>query len=137
DPAPAPPALVRERPALAAAAALEPAVAPAAEPTPPPARPRLADLRVLGQVDRTYLVAAGAEGLYILDQHAAHERVVFEQLLGRAAGEPAPRQALAVPLTLDLDAAGMERWRRHRERLAAFGFVTEAFGPRTIRVREV
>ncbi|HEX6989182.1 MAG TPA: DNA mismatch repair endonuclease MutL [Bacillota bacterium] len=102
-----------------------------------PARPRFADLRILGQVERTYLIAEGPQGLYILDQHAAHERVVFEQLLGRAAGGPAPRQTLAVPLAVDLDPATVERWRRHRRRLEGFGFATAEFGPRSIVVREV
>lgn len=100
-------------------------------------RPRFADLRVLGQIDHTYLIAEGPEGLYVIDQHAAHERVVFEQILGRSAGGPPPRQALAVPLTLELDPAAMERWRRHRHRLPSFGFTTEEFGPRAIVVREV
>ncbi|MPZ22638.1 MAG: DNA mismatch repair endonuclease MutL [Dehalococcoidia bacterium] len=79
------------------------ATTPATESAPRPARERLPLLRVLGQMGNTYLVCEGPDGMYLLDQHTAHERVIFDRLLAR--GEASPDvQALLVPVTVELSA---------------------------------
>ena len=57
----------------------------------------LAGLRVVGQIRQTYIVAEGASGMYLIDQHAAHERVVFDQIRQRMQEEARPSQPLLVP----------------------------------------
>ncbi|HEX7432030.1 MAG TPA: DNA mismatch repair endonuclease MutL [Anaerolineaceae bacterium] len=101
---------------------------------------RLPLLRLLGQVGTTYLVAEGPDGLYLIDQHAAHERVLFERFMASAratAGRSLPAQTLLEPaaITLTPNAAGLlnaqlpalERW----------GFHVEPFGPNTFLVRAI
>jgi DNA mismatch repair protein MutL len=93
-------------------------------------------LRPLGQSGGRWLACDGPGGLYLVDQHAAHERVIFERLgLERAAVTAA--QPLAVPVAVDLDPAEFEAWRDLREALDASGLRTEHFGEKTILVREV
>jgi DNA mismatch repair protein MutL len=95
-------------------------------------------LRVVGQLGATYIVAEGPDGMYLIDQHAAHERVVFDRLV-RAAGtsaEPAV-QPLLDPVLLDLEAplaAVLDEYRAH---LAQVGLETEAFGERSALIRSV
>ena len=108
-------------PALAAAATLAPAV---------PGLP----LRPLGQVLDGYLVAEGPDGVVLVDQHAAHERVLFNRFRARLDGGAAPVQALLLPLVVELDAAAMGALEQRGAELAAFGFEVEAFGTRTVRV---
>jgi DNA mismatch repair protein MutL len=131
-PAPEPPAPVV--PATAAPAPLwEPAPPEAAQPT---ARPRLGGLRVLGQVALTYITAEGAAGLYLIDQHAAHERVLLEQLRRtRPGGEQV--QYLLEPQVVELTAAQAAALHGHLADLAALGFVVEAFGPRALLLRAI
>lgn len=66
--------------------------------------PSLPPLRVIGQIAATYLVAEGPDGLYLIDQHAAHERIMYERYLARAAGEGVPTQALLTAHVVRLDA---------------------------------
>ena len=112
------------------------------EPEPPPAQnltPRnaLPALRVLGQVHSAYVVAEGPDGMYLIDQHAAHERVMFEKTLAQAArGEPEV-QSLLEPAVVELDDAGMELIRAHSETISAAGFVLEPFGQNSIILRGV
>lgn len=96
-----------------------------------PAR-RLPVLRPLGQVAEAYVVAAAADGLYLIDQHAAHERVFFERLCSRRAG---PAQALVQPVPVELDEASWATWERHRPELAELGLSSEEFGTGAILVR--
>lgn len=117
---------------------------PAAEPneTPIPAQSvrRLPPLRVVGQIGATYIVAEGPQGMYLIDQHAAHERILYEAFLqrryGLAAGEPA-RQHLLEPVTLHAggEVAGLVA--HHLEELAAIGYEIESFGGDTFLVRAV
>jgi DNA mismatch repair protein MutL len=100
-------------------------------------RPRLPSLKPLGQLLATYIVAEGADGLYLVDQHAAHERVVYERLLAARRAGGVPRQLLAVPVTLELTPAQMALLVDQADRLAALGFETEPFGPRTVLVRAI
>ena len=64
----------------------------------------LADLRVVGQISQTYIVAEGRSGMYLIDQHAAHERVVFDQIRQRIRGDERPSQPLLAPLAAELSA---------------------------------
>ena len=93
--------------------------------------------RVLGQVQDTFVVTASEREVFFVDQHAAHERVLFERLRARlAAGEP-PAQHLLFGEPLELSPAGaaaLERWRGTLERL---GFAFEPFGPASLRLTAV
>jgi DNA mismatch repair protein MutL len=111
----------------------EPAVALAAAPEsigPTQAPP----LRPLGQAMDGYLVAEGPDGIVLVDQHAAHERVLYNRFLARLHGAPVPRQALLLPQSIDLEPALSAAAADHRDRLLAVGFEVEDFGPRTVRV---
>ena len=96
---------------------------------------RLAPLRMVGQLHRTFIIAEGEGGLALVDQHAAHERVVYERLLAaRGAGAPA-RQPLLDPPLLQLGAAEAAVWREAAERLDALGFELDAWGEDALRLR--
>ncbi len=120
----------------------------AAEP-PPGSMPRsprrgLAPLRMVGQLHRTFVIAEGEQGLVLVDQHAAHERVVYERLLAAraVAGRPAAaderiRQPLLDPPVVALDAAEAAVWSQAAEALAALGFELDEWGERALRLRAV
>ena len=91
----------------------------------------------LGQYRESYILASDEEGLVIVDQHAAHERVLYEQILREAQQGNVGRQALLFPLTLETDPARARRIEEGREDLEGLGFLLEPFGPRTFLVREV
>jgi DNA mismatch repair protein MutL len=93
----------------------------------------LRDLRPLGQIHDSFIIAAGRDGLWIVDQHVAHERILFEQVL-RQRGH-AQTQALLMPIVLELTAAQQIEYARIAEELDALGFDTEPFGNRTIAVK--
>ncbi len=90
-----------------------------------------------GQVARTYIVAEAADGLVLVDQHAAHERLVLERLRAAGAGEAAAAasQALLMPEVVELDEPACDRLEDQADRLAAFGLVVERFGPAAMLVR--
>jgi DNA mismatch repair protein MutL len=91
-----------------------------------------------GQVANTYIVAEAADGLVLVDQHAAHERLVLERLRSAGAGEAARRsQALLVPDVVELDEVDCDRLEDAAEGLARFGLVIERFGPCAMLVRAV
>jgi DNA mismatch repair protein MutL len=92
-------------------------------------------LRAIGQVGLTYLVAEGPDGLYLIDQHAAHERVLFEAMRG-AAGNPAT-QTLLTPEMVGLGAAEAAALAERLPLLARLGFQIEPFGGSAFRVRAV
>jgi DNA mismatch repair protein MutL len=95
----------------------------------------LTDLRPLGQIHDSFIIAAGRDGLWIIDQHVAHERILFEQVLAaREKGHP-ETQRLLVPLVIGLSAAQQIEYARIAEELDALGFETEPFGNRTIAVK--
>jgi len=96
---------------------------------------RLPPLRVVGQLGVTYVVAEGTEGLYLIDQHAAHERVLFERMLAERERADVPSQALLEPQPVELapEAAGLLE--EHLETLASLGFQVEPFGQMTMLVR--
>jgi DNA mismatch repair protein MutL len=94
-------------------------------------------LRPLGQIHRSYIVCDGPEGLYVMDQHAAHERVFFERFMHAAEAAAADVQPLLFPITLDLTAAQMALWQEHADLFAESGFLTEPFGGRTLLIQGV
>ncbi|MGB3470136.1 MAG: DNA mismatch repair endonuclease MutL [Erythrobacter sp.] len=91
-----------------------------------------------GQVANTYIVAESADGLVLVDQHAAHERLVLERLRAAGAGEAVTRsQALLVPDVVELDEADCDRLEDAADGLARFGLSVERFGPGAMLVRAV
>jgi DNA mismatch repair protein MutL len=91
-----------------------------------------------GQVAETYIVAEAADGLVIVDQHAAHERLVLERLKAAGAGESvAASQALLMPEVVELDEPGCDRLEEHLQTFAPLGLVIERFGPAAMLVRAV
>jgi DNA mismatch repair protein MutL len=89
-----------------------------------------------GQVHNTYVVAETADGLVIVDQHAAHERLVYEKMKVALAAGGAPRQMLLTPEIVEIDPAGAERVLAHAGELAQLGLVVEDFGHGALAVRE-
>jgi DNA mismatch repair protein MutL len=88
---------------------------------------RMPAIRVLGQVAATYIVGAAPEGLVLVDQHAAHERVLYERIV-RATSEEAQAQTLAIPLTLDPSASEAAVLDASLEAFRRIGFDIEPFG---------
>ena len=131
--APAPPLPPTRRPSPLAAAQ-----------GPPPAAPagaelglRLPILRVLGQLLQTYIVAEGPDGLYLVDQHAAHERILFERVRSQRERGEVEVQGLLEPLAVELMPRQAETLLSEGECLASYGFAVEPFGERTCLVRAV
>ena len=89
------------------------------------------------QLHETYIVAQTADGIVIVDQHAAHERLVYERMKHELAARGIARQALLIPEIVDLEGAAADRLVARRDELAELGLVIEAFGPGAIVVREV
>lgn len=91
-----------------------------------------------GQVANTYIVAESADGLVLVDQHAAHERLVLERLKSAGAEEAAQRsQALLVPDVVEMDEVDCDRLEAAAEGLARYGLTVERFGPAAMLVRAV
>lgn len=88
------------------------------------------------QVHETYIVAQTRDGVVIVDQHAAHERLVYERMKVEMAEGGVARQALLLPEVVELDPAEAERVAGRAEELAALGLVIEPFGPGAVLVRE-
>ncbi|MFN3230428.1 MAG: DNA mismatch repair endonuclease MutL, partial [Asticcacaulis sp.] len=88
------------------------------------------------QLHETYILAQTRDGLIIVDQHAAHERLVYEQMKVQMSGGGVVRQTLLIPEVVDLDPAEAERLLVHTDDLAEMGLVIEAFGGGAVLVRE-
>jgi DNA mismatch repair protein MutL len=88
------------------------------------------------QVHETYVVAQTTDGIVIVDQHAAHERLVYERMKAEIEAGGVQRQALLIPAVVELDPAEAERVVRAADELAGLGLVVEAFGPGAVLVRE-
>lgn len=97
--------------------------------------PNIPLLRLIGQIGATYLVAEGPDGLYLIDQHAAHERVLFEKLMLYHEKQDLPSQALLEPVSVTLPPAQTALLTEQLEYLNHFGFLVEPFGPNTFQVR--
>jgi len=108
-----------------------------AEAIPPPemSLTALSDLRPLGQIHESFIIAAGRDGLWIIDQHVAHERILFEQVMKQRAAGRVEMQRLLMPLILQLTPEQQIDYARIADELHASGFETEPFGNRTIAVK--
>ena len=91
-------------------------------------------MRMVGQLHRTFIIAEGPSGLVLVDQHGAHERIIYERLL-EAVDVGRERQPLLEPLLLSLDASESANWLAACERLGELGFEADLFGERTLRLR--
>ncbi|HOT24866.1 MAG: DNA mismatch repair endonuclease MutL [Chloroflexi bacterium] len=94
-------------------------------------------LRLIGQVAATYLVAEGPDGLYLIDQHAAHERVLFDQLMAQYRAAAVPVQALVQPAAVEFPAEKAHTLAAQLPVLRELGFEVEEFGPNAFLVRAV
>ena len=88
-----------------------------------------------GQVAKTYIVAEAEDGLVLVDQHAAHERLVLERMRAALAGGKVAAQALLLPEVIELDEPACDRLEARIEELAELGLDLERFGPRAMLVR--
>lgn len=105
--------------------------------TPPTLVFSLPALRLLGQLSSSYIVAEGPDGLYLIDQHAAHERILFEKIKHQSSHQEVEVQGLLEPVTLEVNPRQDAVLKSHYENLAEFGFSIEPFGDRTYLVRAV
>ncbi|HEX5690559.1 MAG TPA: DNA mismatch repair protein MutL, partial [Roseiflexaceae bacterium] len=105
-------------------------------PWPPATDAKLPPLRVVGQVGLTYIVAEGPDGMYLVDQHAAHERVTYERLMAARGAGAIERQGLLIPQTVELPPATHELLLGNAAALEEWGFTLEDFGA-GVRVRSV
>lgn len=106
---------------------------PEGKASPPAPRP----FRILGQIQNTFLVVEGERGLMLVDQHVAHERVLYEELGRQMDAEEPDRQRLLLPMTLKLEPREQAAWETHAASLSRAGFEIEAFGPDAILLRSV
>jgi DNA mismatch repair protein MutL len=117
------------------AAPPQPLVAPQG-PAPSSPTSSLPPLRVVGQVGLTYIVAEAPEGMYLIDQHAAHERITYERLMAQHGDGAVEAQSLLLPQPVPLAPAASELLLGNQERLAEWGFSLEEWGE-GVRVRAV
>jgi DNA mismatch repair protein MutL len=147
-----PPTAATPPPESPACQAAEPTTAPPPQPTASPLRPeeRAASspiaptplvpvdaLRPLGQVHHSFIVADGPQGLYVFDQHALQERILYEILKAGFRAEGVPRQQLLFPATIDITPAARAWFDEYRDLLARLGFEAEPFGGTTLILRTI
>jgi DNA mismatch repair protein MutL len=108
---------------------------PEAIPPPEMSLSVLSDLRPLGQIHESFIIAAGRDGLWIIDQHVAHERILFEQVMKQRAAGRVEMQRLLMPVILQLTPEQQIDYARIADELHASGFETEPFGNRTIAIK--
>lgn len=116
-----------------------PADGPAQDDTPAAAAGTTADHPLgaaVAQVHRNYVIAETADGIVIVDQHAAHERIVYEALKKAAEGRAPPAQGLLIPEVVELPPEDVARLCEHVDAFASFGLSLEPFGPGAVVVRE-
>ena len=103
----------------------------------PPALPGQRPAAPLLQLASTYICYESIEGLVIVDQHSAHERVIYEDVLQQLRGDRTPVQRLLLPMTIDLTDEELDVVSRHAEELRRVGFEVEPFGGRSVAIHGV
>jgi DNA mismatch repair protein MutL len=96
---------------------------------------QIADLKPLGQVSASFIVAVNGEGLWIVDQHVAHERVLFEQHLEARRAGKVEAQRMLMPLVFELSPRQIVIYEKIAEELAANGFEVEPMGPKSVAIQ--
>ena len=94
-------------------------------------------LKVVGQLKLTYIVAEGPEGMYLVDQHAAHERTIFDRIIQRRDGRDAVSQSLLAPVSVELTPSHATTLQDNLDAVTSYGFQVESFGDRTYLLRAV
>jgi DNA mismatch repair protein MutL len=97
----------------------------------------LANLRVVGQVNLTYIVTEGSEGIYLIDQHAAHERVLFDQIVRRISQRSPQFQRLLEPVAIELTPRQSDILYENPDLLTLYGYEVELFGENTYLLRAI
>ena len=95
----------------------------------------LGSLKPLGQLRESFILASGEDGLWIIDQHVAHERVLFEKILRDRTVEKVQRQRLLMPMLVELKPWQMVVFAQIADELDRNGFEVEPFGPQTLAVK--
>lgn len=94
-------------------------------------------MRVLGQVGGTYIIAEGPDGLFMIDQHAAHERIMYEKIQDQMAAKAVDRQPMLDPLVVELSPEELTAFERSSEELSEIGFEIERFGEQSVVIRAI
>ena len=102
-----------------------------------PPRDTLPLLRVLGQISNSYIVSEGPDGVYLVDQHAAHERIIYDEISNGSLNETPPTQTLMEPVLIDLDDSQISTFTENRELFSKLGVDYEPFGNNTILIRAI
>jgi DNA mismatch repair protein MutL len=92
-------------------------------------------LRIIGQLASTYVIAEGPDGMYLIDQHAAHERILFEKVMAQRARSAVAVQGMLEPVTIELTPRQESMLNKAQEALKSYGFAIEPFGGKTYLVR--
>lgn len=93
--------------------------------------------KLIGQVGATYVIAEGIDGIYLIDQHAAHERILFEELMHQFSLNKISTQSLLTPSIMELSPANYELLTNQLESLARIGFDIQPFGGSTVQIRGI
>jgi DNA mismatch repair protein MutL len=112
----------------------EPVALPDTQPTVQTAK--LPPLRIVGQIAQSYIIAESPDGMYLIDQHAAHERITYERLMAQRGAGAIERQELLIPQVVDLPPTAQDLLLGAADRLTEWGFVVEPFG-RSLRIRAI
>ncbi|HYJ12602.1 MAG TPA: DNA mismatch repair endonuclease MutL [Thermomicrobiales bacterium] len=94
-------------------------------------------MRVLGQVSGTYIIAEGPEGMFMIDQHAAHERVMYENIMAQMQDRAVDVQPLLDPLVVELSPDEMSAYERSALELQGIGFEIDRFGEQSVAIRQI
>jgi len=94
-------------------------------------------LRVLGQISATYIIAEGPQGMFLIDQHAAHERVMYEKILGQMQANAVDQQPMLDPLVIELPPDELAAFEKSVDELNQIGYSVERFGETSIIVRAI
>jgi DNA mismatch repair protein MutL len=94
-------------------------------------------LRVLGQVSGTYIIAEGPEGMFLIDQHAAHERVMYEKIVAQMQAKSVDRQPMLDPIVIELPPDELAVFDKSVDELNEIGFDVERFGEQSVIVRQI
>jgi DNA mismatch repair protein MutL len=98
---------------------------------------RLPALRVVGQLSQSYIVTEGPDGMYLIDQHAAHERILLERMVAALQARTPLSQLLLTPIQLELSPSELEAIEEHLQRLEHIGFTLEVLENSALQVRAV